>query len=216
MRVLGRTAGDDPFLALRGGPGLAFALTATGVYRLTDAPSPARHAIARRRPRLVASAFEVEHAVNERFGLGDPPDNRLNDRWYAKLLPRVVANVSGGDVASDGLTYDGTFPIRYREARATSDASFEGSVFAIWDLSEILFGQTVNPNLIIESGLRDARDRILREVRSRYRDAAFLVRRLERPPVDPRVAVRLRLRLEEQAAYLEAMSGREVVQGEAP
>lgn len=216
MRVIAHTAGDDPFLALRGGPGLAWAITSTGVYRLSEAPVVASRPTARRSPHLVATGLEVETAVIEHLGLGEPPENRLHDRWYAMLLPRVVANVSGGSVLSDGLTHDGTFPVRFRMAEATSDATVEGSVFAVWDLSEIVFGQSVNPNLIIESGLRDNRERILREVRRRYRDAAFLVRRLERPPADPRAEVGVRLRLEEEASYLEALSGRAVVQGEMP
>jgi hypothetical protein len=88
---------------------------------------------------------------------------------------------------------------------------------AYWDLSDIIFGENSNisnPNLLLESGLREGQIQILNEVRWRYRQAASLVRRLQRPPADPASRLSLQLRLEEHAAYLEALAGRQIVTGE--
>jgi hypothetical protein len=59
--------------------------------------------------------------------------------------------------------------------------------------------------------LRAVREQVLPEVRWRYREAAQLARLLARPPADPEIEFLWRTRLDEHAAYLEAMSGRPVV-----
>ena len=74
-------------------------------------------------------------------------------------------------------------------------------------------GEPVRGDVAIGAdGLRSAvREQVLPEVRWRYREAARLARLLARPPDDPEVAFVWQMRLEEHAAFLEAMSGRPVV-----
>jgi hypothetical protein len=84
---------------------------------------------------------------------------------------------------------------------------------ASWDVGALIAGfrAPTYPYGIIEMNLRAVRERVLPEVRWRYRDAAHLAKLLARPPGDPEIAFLWRTRLEEDAAYLEAMSGRPVV-----
>jgi hypothetical protein len=72
-----------------------------------------------------------------------------------------------------------------------------------------------NPHLFLESNLRNHRERILAEVRSRYRECAGMAALLDDPPADPEVELLWRLRLEEHCAYLEGMSGRPILKEES-
>ncbi|HEY5920249.1 MAG TPA: hypothetical protein VIV11_01205 [Kofleriaceae bacterium] len=216
--VLGRDGGridllhateQDPFLRLVGRPPLAYALTASGVFRVGEREQRVR---AQTPPRLKLSLVSLERIVM-RNTIEDPEDTRMQDRWYARLLPRVIVEVRGYVDRSDRIMFDGTFPVRYRFAEATADARTERMVWAMWDLSKVVFGSgnVTNPNLLIESQLRTTRERIAKEVRTRYREAAALTNQLARPPADPLTAILWRMRLEELSAYLEALAGREVV-----
>jgi hypothetical protein len=82
-----------------------------------------------------------------------------------------------------------------------------------WNLAALFvpYKQPTYPYGIIEMNLRAMRDQILPEVRWRYRDAAQLAARLAAPPRDEATRFLWQSRLEEQAAYLEAMSGRPVI-----
>ncbi len=210
---LASTTPDEPFVSLQGGPTLAWAMTPQTLFRIG---APSRTLPDRAAPQLLLTVEQVEHAVHAHLRWGGPSSTRINPRWYAHIVPRVVVDVFGTLEDTSSTTRDGTFPIRYRRAEARSEDQLGVSVMAFWDLSTLFVGdQNVsNPNLFIESNLRESRRSILQEVRRRYREAAFLARRLERPPADPLEQVSLRLRLQEHAAYLEALAGREVVSGE--
>jgi hypothetical protein len=87
-------------------------------------------------------------------------------------------------------------------------------VNATWDLASFVFGNygnVSNPNDFIESGLRSMRDEVMANVRSRYRECASLIVRLRNPPTDPIIELFWKLRLQEYAVYLEAVTGRVVV-----
>ena len=216
--VLGREGGrldlmhateQDPFIRLVGRLPLAYAMTTSGVFRIGEAE---QRVPVKSPPRLKLSLIALERIVM-RNTIEDPEDTRLHDRWYARLLPRVSVDVRGYVDRSDRLMFDGTFPVRYRFASADAEARTEWMVWATWDLSKILFGDSnvTNPNLLMESQLRATRERLAKEVRTRYREAAALTKQLARPPADPMTAFLWRMRLEELSAYLEALAGREVV-----
>ena len=108
---------------------------------------------------------------------------------------------------------DYTLPLDFRYDKAGTSANTEFSVLAMWDLSTFIFGDhnVSNPDLFIESTLRGNRDMILTEVRTRYREAQMLTRRLRNPPSDPKTKLLWEMRLEEHASYLEFVAGRPVV-----
>ena len=217
--IMMRTTDTDPFLKLDGAPGLAYLLSYSGVFRIGDEEP--------RKPRtrggskggpgsgpvLAMSMSAMQAAMLDHLGLGTPEDTRLNPRWYAKLLPRVVFDAAAVQRHNENTMQDYTLPVDLRFARGENDANAEFSVMAIWDLSSVLFGDTnaSNPDLFIESTLRGNRQRILAEVRTRYREAAFLTKQLQAPPVDAKTAFLWRTRLAEHTSYLRFVSGREAL-----
>lgn len=212
--LLMRTTEADPFLGLAGTPQLAWALTRYGLFRL-GLDEPTRRAPRGTAPRILLSPTELERAVLAHVGLGTPQDTRLADRWYAKLLPRVSVDVSGTLGAYDHIDRNSSYPFAYLTASATAEAHApEWLVWAHWDLSKLVFGQAgnvTNPLFFIESNLRGTRDQILAESRWRYRECRQLALLLANPPQDPQTALLWRSRLEEHAAYLAALAGRDVV-----
>jgi hypothetical protein len=84
---------------------------------------------------------------------------------------------------------------------------------AVWDLSSFVFGDTnvSNPDLIIESTLRMNRERLLSEVRTRYREAAMIAHQLKEPAVDEKTTFIWRSRLAEHTSYLSFVTGRDVL-----
>lgn len=215
--VLRRTTERDPYLRLVGAPGQAWLLSRHGVLRLT-ATRPRETASPAGAPRLAVAPERLEALVLAHTGLGSPLDTRLHDRWYARLLPRLVVQVDGVLAEERQRVRDGLFPIGERQVTSGSDARTAYGVFATWDLSRAVFGDesnASNPNLQLERSLRENRERILREAHRRYAECAELVRRLAAPPADPREELSLRTRLEEHASYLAFLAGREVIRMEA-
>ena len=149
----------------------------------------------------------------DHLGLGNPEDTRLHDRWYAKLLPKVNFDAVGTQGDTSSLMIDYTLPLDFRYARADNSVNVEFAVTATWDLSSIVFGDdnASNPDLFIESTLRGNRQRILMEVRERYRKAAILAHRLKSPPADPKQAFMWTTRLEEHVSYLEFVTGKQIL-----
>src|SRR5262249_48596465 len=122
------------------------------------------------------------------------------------------------------VTYDATFPVSYFKAQAQETSACCGTVpgeqpgalvvSVFWDLAHFVFGETSNvsnPNVFIEMKLRPIRDQVLGEIRWRYREAARMTELLMHPPTDPMLELLWRMRLEEHASYLGAMTGKEVV-----
>jgi hypothetical protein len=222
QEVIMRTTAQDPFLTLASDGQTAWVLTRYGVFRTGRRPAR-RAAIPDRAPRLRVGLDTVQRSVIRHLGIGRPEDTRLADRWYAHFLPKVMVRVKGVVTHDNSIAYDATFPVRYLLASATSADQCCGGAFLeptegatitlTWDLAKLIAGKgNASPPLSwIEQGLRPIRGQVLDEVRWRYRDAAWLVRELQRPPVDEMAALTLQLRLEEHASYLEAMAGREVV-----
>ena len=213
---LARTVPEEPFISLQGGEDLAWAATRRGVYRVSSerlvrvrAPDP---------PRLLMTLHEVDEALRDHLRFGRPVDTRLHDRWYAKLVPRIVAEVEGTESRASQIMRDGTFPVSYRLGSGNGEMQVNFSVFAMWDLSKILVGENhvTNPNFLIERSIREGQERILDEVYWRYREAATLVEWLQRPSADVSQHLAWRTRLEEHAAYLEAVVGQQVVRGAEP
>jgi hypothetical protein len=225
MRTGGAT-GPDPILRLEGTATTAWVLTRHGLFAVgREAPAIGPPAAAP--PRLQMSAAGVERAVLARLGIADPADTRLGKPWWANLAPRIT--VSARDAVSHELaaTFDALVPLPVRLRTAVSDRSCCGFasglapnesppeflVMATWDLGGLIAGfrAPTYPYGIIEMNLRAVREQVLPEVRWRYREAAQLAALLARPPVDPEVEFLWETRLEEQAAYLESLSGRPVV-----
>jgi hypothetical protein len=219
-RALMTTTSTDPFLRLSGTPKLAWALTRYGIFRI-GAKEPRSQSSAR--PAKVNLSLDAtQWAVVEHLAIGTPKDTRLADRWYAHLLPTVSVEVQGANESSNTISFDGTFPISYRSAQGSNTSYCCGAfgtgnptalVWAKWDLAKIFFGPYGNvsmPTGLVEVGLRGFRTKIMEEVRWRYREARELVLQLKRPPDDAKTELFWRLRLKEHAAYLQAMSGREV------
>jgi hypothetical protein len=175
----------------------------------------------RRVPKLRYTLDQVQWAVIDHLSIGRPQDTRLSDRWFAALMPQIAIEVSGVVENGNTIAFDGTFPINYRSAQATNTVYCCGVfgtgnptavVWARWDLSRLIpYGSASMPFGLVESGLRNFRVKILDEVRWRYRELRDLLALLRRPPDDPKTELFWRMRIEEHAAYLLAMSGREVV-----
>jgi hypothetical protein len=208
--ILMRTTDTDPFMRLDGAPGLAYLLSYNGVFRIGDQEARKKDP---RAPRMAMSMSAVQAAMLKNLGLGTPEDTRLHTRWYAKLLPRVVFDAAAVQHHTDSIMQDYTLPIDLRFARAQNEANAEFSVMAFWDLSHIVFGDdhASNPHLFIESTLRANRQRILGEVRTRYREAAMLTKQLQVPSTDPKTTLFWRMRLAEHTEYLRFVSGKEIL-----
>lgn len=209
-KLLMRTTNMDPFLRLDGAPGLAYMLSQSGVYRIGSEVARIR---GQKGPELAMSSSRTQQAMLDHLGLGNPEDTRLHDRWYAKLLPKVNFDAVGTQGDINSLMIDYTLPIDFRYARADNSVNVEFAVTATWDLSSIVFGDdnASNPDLFIESTLRGNRQRILMEVRERYRKAAILAHRLKSPPADPKQAFMWTTRLEEHVSYLEFVTGKQIL-----
>jgi hypothetical protein len=221
-RVLMRTTTSDPFLRLEGNGTAAWALTRYGIFRI-GGDELARAPLLADPPHMESSPEAVERDVLEHGGLGDPTRTRLGKPWTAYLVPQLtvfVRRVSSHDYTADT---DATLPYPVRLATMASASSCCGSpldgsapesvVLLTWDLAG-LFTPTRTPTYpysIIELNLRAARTQILPEVRWRYREAARIAALLTRPPRDPDLLYLWQMRLAEHAAYLEAMTGRRVV-----
>ncbi len=210
LTILMRTIDSDPFLRLDGAPGLGYLLSSSGVFRIG---AEEKRKKAKRGPELSLSMTAVQSAMLRNLGLGNPEDTRLNTRWHAKLLPRVIFDAYAVDRSDGSTMQDFTLPIDLRFARAQNMAETVFSIMAVWDLSSFVFGDTnvSNPDLIIESTLRMNRDRMLADVRTRYREAAILAHQLKTPPVDPKTKFMWRSRLAEHTSYLSFVTGRDVL-----
>ncbi|MCP4448412.1 MAG: hypothetical protein GY811_24180 [Myxococcales bacterium] len=208
--LLMRTTNTDPFIRLDGAPGLAYMLSQSGVFRIG---SEAARAPAARAPVLAMSSSRTQQAMLDHLGLGNPDDTRLHNRWFAKLLPRLEFDAIGTHGSNASLLTDYTLPIDFHYARASNSVAVEFAVMAKWDLSTFLFGDdnVSNPDLFIESTLRGNRQRLLMEVRDRYRKTAILAHRLKNPPKDPKEAFMWRTRLEEHVSYLEYVTGKQIL-----
>jgi hypothetical protein len=163
---------------------------------------------------MLMSAAELEDKVLDYTGLGSPLDTRLHERWYDKLLPRITATARGTLFSGTNLRRDDiVLPFQVWQTGATAYDRNYFEVFASWDLRELLLGDNnvSNPNLIIESQIRDKRAAVIEQIRWHYRECAALVADLARPPEDPTLELNWRLRLDEHASYLEFMAGRKVV-----
>jgi hypothetical protein len=235
FRTVLRTIPSDPYLRLAGDASNAWLLSTHTILRIGDRlERTAGGRLSTKAPRMLMSLTKLERQVLERTGLGGPRDTRLHQRWYAKLLPKLRASAHvniGPEPAS--LTQPERYynprwsPVGTREVRdeivlpgqiwqtgATTMSRNYWEVSATWDLREFLFGDdnVSNPNLIIESQIRDKRDAVIAQIRWHYRECAALVADLARPPADTELELAWRLRLEEHASYLDWMSGRKVVE----
>jgi hypothetical protein len=227
LRALMRAGGDtgDPMLRLEGNATDAWLLTRHNVFHVAHEP-PARGRTADAPPRLLMSATGVEQAVLARLGIADPAETRLGRPWYANLLPRITVGGRSAVSHEFATTFDALVPLPVRLRSAANGRSCCGLValspresppeflvMVSWDVGALIAGfrAPTYPYGIIEMNLRAVRERVLPEVRWRYRDAARLAKLLARPPGDPEIEFLWQTRLEEQAAYLEAMSGRPVV-----
>jgi hypothetical protein len=215
--ALMRTTEQEPFLALRGAGGVAFAITPHNVLRIGP-PEPRTAHPDGAAPTMLLSLAELEQAVIRHTGLGEPDETRLHDRWYGKLMPKIVADVSGTHGEVNETRWDGLFPIRYAKIEHRQHADAEFRIMAMWDLASVVFGDanSVNPELLISRSLRENRKWILDGIRWRYREAALLAHRLRHPPADARTRLLWHMRLDEHASYLETMSGRAVVAHSLP
>ncbi|HEU5056568.1 MAG TPA: hypothetical protein VFU21_08575 [Kofleriaceae bacterium] len=232
-RQLLTTSPGDLYLRLAGDANSVWLLSTYNILRIGDPVGRARSRLKGRAPRMLMSAEEVERAMLERTGLGGPNETRLHIRWYAKILPRLRVR-GGGRIGPEPANLMSPyrwwsqrfFPVGTREFRdeivlpgqiwQTNASTYDSNWFEVtawWDLSELLGGDThvSNPNLIIESQIRDKRDVVVQQIRWHYRECAALVRDLARPPADPELELNWRLRLEEHASYLEWMTNRKVV-----
>ncbi len=214
-----RTITSDPFVALHGHSGVVWAITKYSVLRI-GIPlerSPERMLA----PRMTMTMQDVEQAAQEYVGVAKPERTRLYDRWFSHLFPRVSVRVGGVLEHEYSLATDGTLGPNFATARAAAKSACCGQlpgesggaiVMATWDLANLFTNaRASNPNSIIEQFVRGSRETIQTEVRWRYRECANLVALLQHPPSDEKTRFLWQTRLEEYAAYLNVMSGREVV-----
>jgi hypothetical protein len=173
------------------------------------------------------SAVGVEQAVLARLGIADPGETRLGKPWYANLAPRLTVSARSAVSHDFAATFDALVPLPERLRIAGSGRSCCGVAPALspresqpellvlvsWDVGALIAGfrAPTYPYGIIEMNLRAVREQVLPEVRWRYREAAHLAKLLARPPSDPETGFLWQMRLEEHAAFLEAMCGRPVV-----
>lgn len=215
FRSILRTTPSDPYMRLAGNPRTAWLLSRYNILRIGDAV-PRGSVFRAPPPRMLLSFGEFERAVLARAGQLDPDSTRLHARARAKLLPQLTARIGGTLGRSDQNRRDEiVLPGQIWQTAASAWDRTHWSIFAEWDLQEIVLGtrdNVSNPNLIIESQIRDKRDQLIQQTRTQYRECAALVADLRRPPADPEVEIAWRMRLEELASYLEWMSGRRVVE----
>ncbi len=221
-RSLMNTTAQDPFVKLAGNAEVAWALTKYGIYRV-GVKEPREHQRAKKGPRLLMTLDEVQAGALKFLGIANPTHTRLNDRWYANFLPTVIVEVKQQLSPTHSITYDGTFPIRYRFAQASNSTTCCGAfgtsepqalVWVKWDLSKLIagaYGNVSQPFGLVEQGLRTSRTKILDEVRWRYREIRQLCAQLRFPPKDPKTRLFWQLRLEEYAHYIDALTGKQVV-----
>ena len=227
------TSPGDVYLRLAGDASGAWLLSTYNILHIGDPLARSRSRLNGQPPRMLMSAEEVERAVLDFTGLGGPNETRLHTRWYAKLLPIVEVEVGGqigpepGNLTQPFRWYSPRwFPVGTREIKdeivlpgqvwQTNASTYDRNWFEVaawWDLKEIFGGDShaSNPNLIIESQIRDKREIVIQQIRWHYRECAALVRDLARPPADPELELTWRLRLEEHASYLDWMSNKKVV-----
>jgi hypothetical protein len=223
-RVMRADTAGDPFLRLEGTAAAAWLLTRHAIFRVArDGPRRAPHTAAP--PHLLLSATAVERAVLSRMGIADPVDSRLGKPWLAYLAPRLTVSARGAVSHDFAATVDALLPFPERTRTVGHGSSCCGFslregppemlVMVSWDLTGLFGGFGLRtpsyPYGIIEMNIRAVREQVLPEVRWRYREAAQLAKLLARPPADPEVAFLWETRLEEHAAFLEALSGRPVV-----
>ena len=209
-----QTIPSDPYIRLAGNDRTAWLLSRNNILRIGD-PVPRGSRFAGPPPRMLMSFPELERAILSNTGLGGPTETRVHARWYAKMLPRVTATARGVLFHGDNARRDEiVLPGQIWQTSATAWDRFHWEVTAWWDLREFMLGDdnVSNPNLIIESQIRDKRNLVVEQARLHFRECAALVHDLARPPADPELEVAWRLRLEELASYLEWMSGRKVVE----
>jgi hypothetical protein len=208
-----QTVETDKFVGLGGNGSGAWLVSERAVMHIGP-PIERRVDPNYRPPRLRLTQAQMERAVLKHFSIGPPIETRLHDRWYAKLLPQISVEVSGGFTYSDYRLRDGTFPVRYLGTGASESSRYEWSVWANWDLTRWLLGNNnaSNPFLVIENQVREKRKALVAEVRWHYREADTMARQLARPPADPKTEALWRLRLEEMSSYLEALSGEKVLE----
>jgi hypothetical protein len=214
-RELLTTSPGDPYLRLAGDGTTAWLLSSHTLLRIGDRMERAGSSLSGTPPRMLLSMEEVEKAVLDHTGLPySDVGTRLHPRWYAKLLPHVSVSFRSTILSSkDERRDDIVLPFQVWQTQATALDHNYFEAFATWDLRDILLGDNnvSNPNLIIESQIRDKRNVVVEQIRWHYREAAGLVADLKRPPADPVLELSWRTRLEEYASYLEFMSGRKVV-----
>jgi hypothetical protein len=226
-RRLLETIESDRFVGLAGGGRCAWLVSRRGVLRIGDPIERADQTPGYRAPRLLLSQAEMERVVMNHYGIGPPIETRLHDRWYAKLIPGFTVQVRGV-LAQHQSTLRVPFPDyplyvdpilaseSYNQNGAWNNGRVEWVVWAHWDLSKFVFGNTsnaTNANLVVEQQIREKRRMVLEEVRWHYREAAGLTHQLQRPPADPALELLWRMRLEELSSYLAYLSGRPVVEG---
>ena len=227
------TSPGDLYQRLAGDASGAWLLSSHTILHIGEPVERAGGSLGAQPPRMLMSAEELERVALDRSGMGGPKDTRLHSRWYSKLLPSIRLR-AGGRIGPEPDNLQAPFrwwnprwqPVGTREIRDEivlpgqvwqTNASTYGAnwfdVTAWWDLAELIEGDNnvSNPNLIIESQIRDKRDTVIQQLRWHYRECAALVADLARPPADPALELSWRMRLEEHASYLEWMSGRKVV-----
>lgn len=213
--VLKRAHPADPFVALAGGAEISYALTKNGIYRV-GAAEPHGGPTAPL-PRLRLSLAEAQDRVRKYQGLLQPTNSRLqNTRLAAYLLPRSTTLYMGGTIGSSAAAVrDGTYiALPFFQAASLSYSGFFFYVTVdLSNLSQLIpaFWTAANPFDIRAQNLRPQQEDVLNQVRWRYRACTELLAALKRPVADPAEDLFVRLRLEEFAAYLEAMAGEPVV-----
>lgn len=214
FRSIVRTSPTDPYLRLSGDATSGWLLSTYNVLHIGAPLGRGSSRLGGAPPRMLLSAAEVESAVAKHNGYRGPDDTRLWSPWYAKLLPRVTASARGTIFSGNNLRRDDiVLPFQVWQTGATAYAQNHFEVYAMWDLRDVLmFEENItNPDLVIESQMRDKWKVVFEQIRWHYRECAALVADLARPPDDVELELAWRLRLEEHAAYLENMSGRKVV-----
>ncbi len=220
-RRLKIAADHEDFIALVGTPAVAWALTRTQVLRISAAEP---RTVKRSRQPLVMRMDlpEVEAQVRRHMGFGGPESTRLYDRWYAKVIPRIMLRFKGMLTHDYSLSRDLSLPLKPFDFWSTGTSSsccgtivgepaVAMMVHASWSPSKFTGYGVSNPYAFIESGLRSERERIFGEIRWRYRALAHLVRLFAFPPADEVQALLWRFRLEEYSSYLQQLCGCTVV-----
>ena len=215
--ILKRAHAADPFVALSGTAELSYALTKNGIYRISSAgPPPPAHG---RQPELRLTLSETEDRVVHLQHLVKPDESRFM-RFVSPLkgiaayfLPQVSLMIWDTYGTIPTVTQSGLLvQLPYSQ---TSGTTFSDVGFFInanfTNLPNIFYGRVPNPLNIKQQNLRPVKEDVLNQVRARYRACAELIRALQHPPDDPVQELLLRMRIQEYAAYLDAMAGEPVV-----